>query len=86
MGKKDILRFQIAMNNSMLLQQKKTAQELLRKAADQFQGESTEAVGFDEFVEVHVKELCGYAKMTSKVKALRKVDHAVFVFWILGAP
>jgi hypothetical protein len=83
MGKKDILRFQIAMNNSMLLQQKKTAQELLRKAADQFQGESTEAVRLDELIEIHVEKLCGYAKMTSEVETLCEVNHAMFVFGIL---
>ena len=70
----------------MLLQQKKTAQELLRKAADQFQRKSAEAVGLDKLIEIHVEELCGYAKMTSKVKTLCEVNHAVLVLGILQPP
>ncbi len=69
----------------MLLQQKKTAQELLCKATDQFQGESTEAVGLDKLIKIHVEELCGYAEMTSKVETLSEVNHAMFVFGVLQA-
>lgn len=83
MGKKDILRLKVAMDNSMLLQQQKAAQELLRKTADQFQGESTKAVRLDKFIEIHVEELRGYTKMTSEVETLCEVHHAMFVFRIL---
>lgn len=57
---------------------------MLCEAADQFQGEPTEAVGLDKLIEIHVEELSRYAKMTSKVEALREVNHAVSVLGILN--
>ena len=83
MCQKNIFGFQIAMNNLLRLQQEQTAKNLFRESSNHFEIRSPESVGLDKFVKVHVEELGGNAKMPSEVEALGKVDHAVFVMWIL---
>ena len=67
----------------MLLQQQQTAEQLLGEAADNLERETTEGVGLDEFVEVHVQKFSRDAEMTTEVEALGEVDHAVFVLRVL---
>lgn len=83
MCQKDVLGFQIAMNDSVLFKQDQTAQKLLRKSPHNIERETTEGVGLDEFVEIHVKKLSRDTQMTAEVETLCEVNHAVFVFWIL---
>ena len=83
MAEEDIFRLQIAMDDLVLLEQVQRAEELLGKSADEFQRETTEGVGFDELVEVHVEELGGDAEMAAEVEAMGEVDHAVFAFGVL---
>ncbi len=64
-------------------QEEQRVEHLFCEASDHFEGEASEGVGFDEFVEVHVEEFGGNAKMTSEVEALREVDHAVLIERIL---
>jgi len=71
------------MDDLVLFKQVQRAEELLGKPADEFQRETTEGVGFDELVEVHVEELGGDAEMAAEVEAMGEVDHAVFAFGVL---
>ena len=42
-------------------------------------------MSFDEFVKVHAEEIGGYAKVTTEIEALIKVDDAVLFVRILMA-
>ena len=83
MRQEDILRLEIAMYDSVTLQQDEAAQQLLCKAPDKLQGKSSEFVSLDELVQVHSKKLSRNAQVTAKVETLHKFDHAVSALGIL---
>ena len=83
LSEEDVLRLQVTVDDLVLLEQVQRAQELLGKATNQLEREATESVGLDELVEIHVEELCRYAKMSAEVEAVGEVDHAMFVFGVL---
>lgn len=83
MSQQDVLWLEIAVNDLLRFEKQETTDELLREAADQFEREAPEIVTFDEFVEIHAKQLCGNAQMASEVERLRKADHTVLVMGIL---
>lgn len=83
MRKQDVLRFQIAMNDPLSLQQNQRGQHLFAKATDESGGEALELVSLDELVQVHTKELSGDTQMATEVEALCEVDHAVLVIGVL---
>jgi hypothetical protein len=53
MGKKDIFRLEITVNDALFLEQDETAEQLLRKASNKLQREAAEVVGLDKFVKIH---------------------------------
>lgn len=53
MGEEDILGLEITMDDFVLLEKDKTLEELFSESSDQLQRETSEIVGFYEFVEVH---------------------------------
>ena len=77
MTEENVFRLEIAMNHFFGVQQYETAQDLLRKATDEFQRESLEIVSLDEFIEVHAQKFGRDAQMTAEIKALGEVDHTV---------
>ena len=83
MGEEDIFRLEITMNNFVLLEQQETTKELLGETADDLRRETTERIGLDELVKIHIKKLSRDAKVATEVEALDEVDHAMFVVGIL---
>ncbi len=83
MLEQNVLRLQIAVDNLALLEENQGAKDLLGKAANDFERKAAERMRLDEFVEVHIEQLSGYAQMPAKVEALRKVDHAVPILRVL---
>lgn len=57
MPDQNVFGLKVAVNNLLLLQQIQRAEHLLSEAPNHLQGETTEGVGFDELVEVHVQQL-----------------------------
>lgn len=82
MSQEDVFGLEIAMNDFVTVQKDKTAQQLLGESSYEFQRETTEIVSLDEFVEIHVQQVCRDAKMTAEVKALVEIHNAVFIVWI----
>lgn len=83
MPDQNIFGLQVAVNDLLLLQQIQGAEHLLGEAPNHFQGETTEGVGFDELVQVHVQQLGRDAKMFSEVETVGEVHHAVPIFRVL---
>ena len=83
MGKKNVFGLQVAVYYTMTFEEYKSMEHLLREAANKLQREAFEIVRLDEFVKIHTKKFSGDAEVTTKVEALCKVDHAVFVLRIL---
>ena len=71
------------MDDFFRFEKQEATYELFCEAADQFERKAPEIVTFDEFVEIHAKQLGGNAQVPSEVERLRKADHAVFVVRIL---
>jgi hypothetical protein len=83
MRQQDIFRFEIAVNDFMMLQEHETLQQLFCESSDEFERKSSEVVGFDEFVKVHAEKIRGDAEVTTEVKALVEVDNAMLFMRIL---
>jgi len=83
MSKEDVLGFEIAVDDFVLLEEEEGVKHLLSEATDDFERKAAEGVGFDELVQIHVKELGGDAEMTSEIEGLSEADHAVSVFGVL---
>ena len=56
---------------------------MLCESANNLEGEAAERIGLDKLIKIHIKKFSGDAKMATKIEALGKVDHAMFVFRIL---
>lgn len=83
MSQEDIFGFQIAVNDFVVVKEDETVQELLGKSSDQFQGEASEIMSFDEFVKIHSQEVGRNAKMPAEVEALVEIDDAMLFVWVL---
>ena len=83
MGKQNIFRFQIAMNDLVMVQQDETLKKLFSESPNELQRETSEVVCLDEFVQVHAEKVSGYAKVAAEVEALVKVNNAVFLVGVL---
>ena len=77
------LRLQITMHNPMMSHQNQTLQELNGESSNEGRRESSERVGFDEFVEVDAEEFGSDAEMVSEVEVFGHSDDVVFLFWVL---
>jgi hypothetical protein len=67
-AKQDILGFQVAVNDVLLLQQEQASHHLAGKATDQREGESLEIVCTNELVEVDRQAWRDDAKMRAEVE------------------
>lgn len=80
----DVFGFEIAMDDLVLLEEIERAEHLLRETSNHLDGKAAERVSLDELVEVHVQEFGRYAEVSTEVETMGKIDHAVFVVWILS--
>ena len=83
MSEENVLGFEIAMDDFMLLEQQEAAEELLGETTNDFQGEPTESVRLDKLIQIHVEKLSGDAEMATEVEALDEANHAMLVQRIL---
>lgn len=83
MCEKHVLRFEIAVNHLLAVQEHQTTQHLLCEASNELEREATEIVCFDKFIKIHAKQVSRDAEMSAEVKALIEIDHAVVVAGIL---
>ena len=83
MAKQDVLRFEIAVDDFLLLQQIERAQHLLGEPPDELDRETSEGVRLDEFVEVHIEKLSRDAQMATEVEMLGHLDDVVLLVRIL---
>lgn len=83
MGEQYVLGFQIAVDDLVLVKENEAGQELLCKAPNELQGEPLEIMRFDEFVQVHPKQVGRDTQVTTKVEALIEIDHAVSIVGVL---
>jgi hypothetical protein len=78
-----VLRFKIAVYDLVCVEEYEAGQELLCKAPNELQRETLEIMSFDEFVQVHTKQVGGDTQVTTKVEALIEFDHAMAILGVL---
>lgn len=71
------------MDNPLATQEDQAAENLFRETTDKVQGKALEVMRFDEFVQVHPKQLRRDAEMTPEIEALREVYHTVKMMGVL---
>lgn len=67
----------------MLLKEVERAQHLFGESSDEFERKPAEGIGFDEFVEIHVKKLGRNAEMAAEIETVSEVDHTMPILRIL---
>lgn len=70
----DILRLEVAVNDSVLVQRVQTLQNGVCKLAHQWQTEALKLVFLNELVEVHAEQLERHADVVAECKVLQHVD------------
>lgn len=82
-SQQDIFRLEVAVYDFVFFEQQQGVEELLGEPTDESEGETTEGVEFDEFVQIHGEELGTDAEVGAEVEGGGEVDEGVFAFWVL---
>lgn len=83
MLEQNVLRLEIAMNDSMMSKQRERAEDLRGESTDEGRRESSKAVGLDEFVEIDAEKFGDDAEMLSKRERVDHPNDEVLLFRIL---
>lgn len=83
-SKQNILGLEIAVDNPLVVKKYQSPKKLLRKSTNKFQGESSEVMRLDEFIEIHPKEFGRDTEVASEVEALGEIDNVMTAMRILN--
>lgn len=71
----DVLRLEVAVDDSVLAQGLQALQDGVRKLPDQWQAEALELVALDKLVQVHAQQLKGHADVVAEGEVFQHVHN-----------